>query len=71
MVEQIYGVDGFFCGPPGEWSRDGMVCIVHPEFNSVQNCQSGLGHWETFWKHSEKAVHAIPVPFLLLFLKYI
>lgn len=26
MVEQIYGVDGFFCGPPGEWSCDGAVC---------------------------------------------
>lgn len=48
MVEQIYGADGFFCGPPGEWKLDGVVSLTHPELNSMQNRQSDLGHREMF-----------------------
>lgn len=60
MVEQIYRADGFFCGPPGEWNLNGVVSSTHPELNSIQNFQGGLGHREMFWKWSKQAVYTIP-----------
>lgn len=56
MVETIYGADGFFCGPPGDWNIDGTV-------NTARNKLTELSEFRTkeiFWVFSKQAVCTVP-----------
>lgn len=58
MVETIYGADGFFCGPPGDWNIDGTVNTARTKLTELSEFRTK----EIFWIFSKQAVRALTVP---------